>query len=416
MAAHFAVLTLPFSITTTILSKSQRIRFLSLFSAIAIIAFLVYARSKAAWGAALVEAGLIGSVLVIRSKHTKDGPWPSIKQLVGLFFVGAPLALTLAAMTPDSSLARPPILQYLKQGMALESESSEMEQPADETSRVTAPPSSLRTRLGYWRNTVEMIRDHPMAGVGIGNFQIMYPQYADAATTDVAFSLSSIARYPHNDYLNILADLGVVGGILAVVLITAILRTWIAALRRVSDAATLQLFAAIGATIAGFGVLSFFSFPLMKVLPCAVLAGNLASLVQIQQHRTNSGARNALTLRSAPPLSRIGRTAIAVISLGILLANALTASRSITADMWFRKLVNADSSGLPFRVIECAQSVERNNPYRAQTGFYRGKAHIDSGNAAHAVAVLKEYHQHYPYNIGSQLNLATAFFSTGSLS
>ena len=64
-------------------------------------------------------------------------------------------------------------------------------------------------RRWIWRNTVSMIREHPIAGVGMGAYAKAYPAYSqnDAAR---------VFSYAHNDYLQLLADCGAVGGVIAV--------------------------------------------------------------------------------------------------------------------------------------------------------------------------------------------------------
>ncbi len=65
---------------------------------------------------------------------------------------------------------------------------------------------SDKHRLNLWRNTVEMVGDHP-AGVGIGNWQFNYPLYDQG---QVVWK-GATPRRPHNDYLWIASELGLLG-------------------------------------------------------------------------------------------------------------------------------------------------------------------------------------------------------------
>ena len=79
-------------------------------------------------------------------------------------------------------------------------------------------------RLPIWRDTLHLIRDFPFFGVGLGNF---YPAILRYQTS--AFGVAFTAA--HNDYLQQLAELGVVGvGLPAIVLIGACSRAARAAL------------------------------------------------------------------------------------------------------------------------------------------------------------------------------------------
>jgi len=70
-------------------------------------------------------------------------------------------------------------------------------------------------RAQIWRETMKMIADRPALGAGLGSYPTIYPGYAENET------LSGL-RYSHNDYLQILADAGIIGGILALWFIGAI--------------------------------------------------------------------------------------------------------------------------------------------------------------------------------------------------
>lgn len=59
----------------------------------------------------------------------------------------------------------------------------------------THPVFSAVMRFGYWKDALEIIKQHPVLGVGLGNFDL--PQ----------------SRYAHNSYLQIWAEMGILGPI-----------------------------------------------------------------------------------------------------------------------------------------------------------------------------------------------------------
>lgn len=59
-------------------------------------------------------------------------------------------------------------------------------------------------RLAHWQAAVGMMNDHPLLGVGFGNYEVAYPRYA-------LMNWKYPLGHAHNYYLNLLAETGVVG-------------------------------------------------------------------------------------------------------------------------------------------------------------------------------------------------------------
>ena len=59
-------------------------------------------------------------------------------------------------------------------------------------------------RPQVWKDTLNLSRDFPLFGVGLGNFQTIYPKYKTLTTP-------TLWEHAHNDYVEMLADTGWVG-------------------------------------------------------------------------------------------------------------------------------------------------------------------------------------------------------------
>jgi len=72
---------------------------------------------------------------------------------------------------------------------------------------------SINTRLLFWKTTLEMIKDRPIFGSGIGTFKMNYLIYqADFLESNPYYiKYSGKAREAHNEYLQMWAELGIVG-------------------------------------------------------------------------------------------------------------------------------------------------------------------------------------------------------------
>lgn len=64
-------------------------------------------------------------------------------------------------------------------------------------------------RLFLWAKSLEIIRDYPVLGVGVNNWKVMFPKY------DVGYYKggNSAPRRAHSDPLQVMAELGIVGGL-----------------------------------------------------------------------------------------------------------------------------------------------------------------------------------------------------------
>jgi O-antigen ligase len=109
-------------------------------------------------------------------------------------------------------------------------------------------------RAHFWQGTLGIIKDHPVIGAGLGAFGSVYPRYDTASG---AYRLEQA----HNDYLQILSDAGVVGGVLGLAFVVVLFRM---ALRRMQSHDKFRRGIALGALAGCAGVLvhSFFDFTL----------------------------------------------------------------------------------------------------------------------------------------------------------
>ena len=73
----------------------------------------------------------------------------------------------------------------------------------------TSNQSSVTIRADIWNHSVEAIRDHGLAGSGVGTFPSIYPHYEDPATVERTY-----VNHAHNDYMEIVLETGLPGAVL----------------------------------------------------------------------------------------------------------------------------------------------------------------------------------------------------------
>jgi len=141
------------------------------------------------------------------------------------------------------------------------------------------------SRVVIWRTTLNLIADYPLLGVGLGAFPTAYTKY------DPAGGFLEVNAV-HNDYLQLLSETGVVGGILGVLFLVYLVSVSIQALKSRSS---LSRSVAVGATVGGFGILahSLVDFYLQSLMNALLFSALIAFLLTIQRWEQNSPHREA---------------------------------------------------------------------------------------------------------------------------
>jgi putative inorganic carbon (hco3(-)) transporter len=148
--------------------------------------------------------------------------------------------------------------------------------------RISAQDSSGRDDL--WRIGLNMAADHPVLGVGAGNFTRVSPRYA-ARPPDIV-SVNFVVDTPkvtHNTYLNILDELGIPGIALLAVIVGSTFAAGFAGIRALNQSRALRMetlaraivLGAMGMLVASF----FFSGEYQKQL--WLLLGAVAALPSV---------------------------------------------------------------------------------------------------------------------------------------
>lgn len=134
--------------------------------------------------------------------------------------------------------------------------------------------SSWAARRNMWQDSPAMIQDSPLFGQGGGQWVWAYPRFQNKARLDLTYD------YPHNEYVQVVVEYGMIGaGLLLVALLGAAV-AWMMAMRRVRDPAVACFMAGVGgAVICGLAHAVFdFNFhifpnPLLLVTLCGLAWG-----------------------------------------------------------------------------------------------------------------------------------------------
>jgi tetratricopeptide (TPR) repeat protein len=286
------------------------------------------------------------------------------------------------------------------------------EQAALDPAREGVRYTSVQHRRAIWLNTFAMWRDAPVLGVGAGNHDVVYPAYAWSAAPDRIFGERSQLDFAHNDYLQVLSELGLVGALLAAWLASALWRT----LRRLwlrealPDRRALVLGAGLG--LAGAAVDAAFSFPMQQALPPLVAMTYLGVLAALlTRFGWDAGAwrlfdASAGWRRLVPPVVAAG----VVAALG---AAVFLHARWLAADRHAMRMVRAERSGHWPAALAEAEAAHALDPDRREPLLVLGEAHLAMGRAGQALPPLRELLATRPHDLTGLGNLALALSARG---
>jgi O-antigen ligase/predicted Zn-dependent protease len=162
---------------------------------------------------------------------------------------------------------------------------------ADARLKETIANKSLVGREGSALATITMVRDFPVFGIGLGCWPEIFPRYARPPWTSVFWNAT------HNDYVQVAAEMGLVGFAL---LAWFLIRIWrrIYEGKRAMKPGTDLLVAAALAAASGTAVHEFFDFPLQVPANALLLTALLGLAVRL------TGDKGAALSRSRRPLNR----------------------------------------------------------------------------------------------------------------
>jgi O-antigen ligase len=244
LLSSFLFLLFPFVLYSA-LTDERRWQYLSLIAwTLAFLAILI-AQTRAVWLGSIVFAvvSLIGFFVFVRERapHMRSALLLGTVSTLAVAYVTIfHVSSRVTSDEPRPGAQTRPFMSY---------------NPSD---------TSASMRLNVWKHSLRMIGEHPI-GVGAGNWKIMLPAYGLASFPKYVQDGTYQWTHSHNDFIEQTAELGLLGGVtyIAVFILGAIAA--LGAIRKAADEKEKLLLLLLGASILGFGVISFFDFPKTRV-------------------------------------------------------------------------------------------------------------------------------------------------------
>ncbi|MGI8919919.1 MAG: O-antigen ligase family protein [Pyrinomonadaceae bacterium] len=264
---------------------------------------------------------------------------------------------------------------------------------------VSPAEDNTKVRLLYWGAGVEMFRAHPLVGVGANNYEVAFSaarqQFAAThpGSSLVGMNEQLLTQYAHNEYVQILAELGIVGILIFAAFCLLLARTiWRAA--RHSHNPLLALGA--GAGLLAFAISSaasafsfrWFGSGLMCFFAAALVSHLEAGSSPKRQPASDAGLRPAMFQRAVPACA-FGFAGVMFIGAGMQAMNGVTHA-------W------AQTSRTPSQAESFYRHSLRFNPFDAAS-------HFDYGSLLYQQRRYDQAVQHLQYAVAHGFNTSTSY-------
>jgi tetratricopeptide (TPR) repeat protein len=260
-----------------------------------------------------------------------------------------------------------------------------------------------RHRVSIWTTTVQLIKDHPITGVGAGNWRLHAAYYFDGRFEEVP--QLNWAR-PHNDYLWVWAEKGIVGIVLFLLLFGLLIYYQLAIIRKSPHTGDKILASFLMATVVVYLTISLFSFPYERLnhqMYLALIIGATATMY----------ARFHTFKPFRPQVVAILIPILAFSVFGMAMGYRTTKqevllNKSISAmhhEDWRVMLSNARAAqDNPFRSLD---------PLSNPPEYYEGMALAKLGRHAEAVAAYEKAKAQFPNNMWIINWLGQSYYHVG---
>ncbi|BDS10001.1 O-antigen ligase family protein [Aureispira anguillae] len=268
---------------------------------------------------------------------------------------------------------------------------------------------TIKERLVLWENTIEMIKEHPLLGVGLGNWKIHFPKYSiDGLRSEQG---QIFFQRPHNDYLWVMSELGLLGGLTYLFIIGIVLYYNLQLLLRKEVQGTEEYYSTLAITggIIAFAVFSLVDFP--KERPVHLLWTGILMAYSWHYHQLFIAKEKGDRISAANLVYFI--PLIAAFGLFFM-------GQRWQAETHCKKALTARSQkqyhGVLTELALADHWSYRLDPAATPISWYKGEAFYFQRRLPEALEAFKQSNALHPYHLHTLNNLGATYFELNQLS
>ncbi len=402
MATHYVVGTLPAVMLILGASRTKIFTWLSAVVLAAMLIFVYYTITRAAWLAVSCQFFFLGAYFLWDRLRRNPVHRLDYKKIAA-FSAALAATICVAYLTQLNNEGA-----KRKRAEAGTIRKNPVAHKVGKFAKLTST-SSMRYRLIYWENTLKMIKDHPLTGIGAQNFRAQYPYYHEAQRKDNELNLFKSPRYAHNDFIQLAAELGIPGFLVLLWFIFLLFKlSWRVFFLEEGKTSRLMAINHLAALL-GIGLVACFSSPFYRATPPYLMALHIALLVRL----TPRPVKMPNIVQRVKTLWAPGHTLLAVggAAVSILLAIfwGSLQYRWKKADGFYEyQRFSIDQQDWK-NVISFGNKVRKYNPYRADTLNSSGAALLKSHKYEEAKEILERYTRYHPHSSSALFYLGQCY-------
>ena len=281
---------------------------------------------------------------------------------------------------------------------------------ADKFNRLFNVDSAFE-RISMWENTLKIIHDHFLKGIGAGNWQIYFPENGLDKFPEIAVrnGMTTFQR-PHNDFLWVFSELGILGIYTYLSLFFTILMYSIRLLIVTVNRQEIWLYSSLLAAVIGYVFIAFVDFPFERIehqiflflIFSILFAKYYEQFIFIKSNRLTTSHLALFLVCFLVPLFSF------VVSFnrfkGEFHTHLLYENHKI--NNWNGMIETANQTKNYFYQLD---------PTSVPINWYKGVAEFSNGDMKFAKISFEKAYSLNPYNIHVLNNLATCYANLGDI-
>lgn len=262
--------------------------------------------------------------------------------------------------------------------------------------------NSAKERAVLWKHSLQMCIEHPLTGVGAGNWKIMLPNYGLSNLPPEARKAAMFYIRPENDFLWVFAETGSIGGLAYLGIFVFSIWACLQKIRKSTNKSDIVFAMALLNALILYVCVAFFGFPKDR----SFLHFELALIIAF-----------VLTFCFTPKMKL---KAFKIPSLVLILIFGLIVFKGtslLAAEKKLSQLIEARKNNQHQQVIDLSSSIINKQYLIDQTStpihFYEGVAYFSLQNIDKALISFHIAEKMHPYHLHVLNNLATCYSVKG---